>query len=72
MAAGSVESLSPGVTVTSVDEAAGIINVDIPNDTPSVLLRYVVASSGGGLGAPAYAVGTREWQRVQHVVGTAG
>ncbi|WIA38877.1 hypothetical protein OEZ86_002152 [Tetradesmus obliquus] len=58
IAPGSVESLSPGVTVTSVDEAAGIINVDIPNDTPSVLLRYVVASSGGGLGAPAYAVGT--------------
>lgn len=60
------------MTVTSVDEAAGIINVDIPNDTPSVLLRYVVASSGGGLGAPAYAVGTREWQHLQHVAGTAG
>ncbi|WIA18579.1 hypothetical protein OEZ85_010020 [Tetradesmus obliquus] len=54
---GSVESLTPGVTVVSVDEEAGIIDIDIPNDTQNVLLRYTPAGSGG-LGAQVVVAGT--------------
>ncbi|WIA38875.1 hypothetical protein OEZ86_002150 [Tetradesmus obliquus] len=58
IAPGSVESLTPGVTVTSVDEAQGIINIDIPDATPSVELTYVVASSSGMKGGLAHVFGT--------------
>ncbi|WIA38876.1 hypothetical protein OEZ86_002151 [Tetradesmus obliquus] len=58
IAPGSVESLTPGVTVASVDEAQGIISINIPAGAPSVLLRYVPAASGNRLGAAAYVVGT--------------
>uniref|UniRef100_A0A383VAN4 Uncharacterized protein n=1 Tax=Tetradesmus obliquus TaxID=3088 RepID=A0A383VAN4_TETOB len=57
IAPGSVESLTPGVTVVSVDEEAGIIDIDIPNDTQNVLLRYTPAGSGG-LGAQVVVAGT--------------
>jgi hypothetical protein len=58
--AGSVESLTPGVVITAVDEAAGTITLDIPDATPNVEVHYVAVDASGQLSAPVYVVGTRE------------
>ncbi|KAF6251865.1 hypothetical protein COO60DRAFT_1644571 [Scenedesmus sp. NREL 46B-D3] len=67
IAPGSVVSLTPGVAVTSVNEAEGTMVVTIPNDTPTVQLSYRVMDAAGQPGNQVYVAGfsTRERHQLQ-------
>jgi hypothetical protein len=75
--AGSVQSLTPGVTVTSVDEAEGTIQVTIPDrqiwaadavfPDADVQLSYTPVDATGQIGAQVFVAGfgTRELHKLQ-------
>jgi hypothetical protein len=57
-----MQSLTPGVTVTSVDEAEGTALITIPDATKNVQLSYSPVDATGQVGATVFMAGfgTRE------------